>query len=116
MFTWNKCKLVALLDEKVRDLEQRVATLKAIREDEAYIDRTLEQQQLAKRTLLMEENQNTVVEKNAGKTTNIVEEPQWKRITVRSKRRRRHSFPVKLYHHFQLLEEECVRQDAEETP
>ena len=52
----------------------------------------------------------------AVEATNIVEEPPWKRITVRSKRRRRHCFSMELKNRFQLLEEECVRQDAEETP
>ena len=75
LYMCNKCKLVALLEEKVRDLEQWVATLKTVREDEVYIDKTLEQQQLSEGALLTEENQNIPLEENAIKATNIVEEP-----------------------------------------
>ena len=38
----RKCKLVAQLEEKVKELEQLVAMPKALREDEKSIDRTLQ--------------------------------------------------------------------------
>ncbi|CAJ0931714.1 unnamed protein product [Ranitomeya imitator] len=39
-FTCQKCRLVALLEEKVRGLEERIATLKLIKENEDFLDRT----------------------------------------------------------------------------
>ena len=46
-----------VLEEKVRELEQWVATLKPIREDEVYIDRTLEQQLKSTEALEVKEQQ-----------------------------------------------------------
>ena len=39
-YTFNKCKLVALLEEKVRGLEWRVSTLQRIRDGKEFLDTT----------------------------------------------------------------------------
>ena len=41
-YTCNKCKLVALLEEKVRGLEWRVSTLQGRTDGEEFLDRALE--------------------------------------------------------------------------
>ena len=44
-YTCSQYRLIALSEEKVKELEERVARLKAKREDEEYIGRILLQQQ-----------------------------------------------------------------------
>ncbi|XP_065437717.1 uncharacterized protein LOC101931329 isoform X3 [Chrysemys picta bellii] len=41
-FVCTKCKLVSILEEKVRGLEKRVSTLRCIRENEDFLDRRQE--------------------------------------------------------------------------
>ena len=45
VYTCNKCKLVTLLEEKLRGLERRVSTLPGIRDGEGFLHRTVELQQ-----------------------------------------------------------------------
>ena len=42
-YTYSKCQLDALLEEKVREVKQGMAMVKVIKEDEEYIARTLKQ-------------------------------------------------------------------------
>ena len=57
---------MALLEEKVRELEQWVATLKAIKEDEVYIDRTLEPPLTSMEALEVKEQQGRAKKDNTG--------------------------------------------------
>ncbi|XP_053880928.1 uncharacterized protein LOC128835454 isoform X2 [Malaclemys terrapin pileata] len=41
-FVCTKCKLVSILEEKVRGLEKQVSTLRCIRENEDFLDRRQE--------------------------------------------------------------------------
>ncbi|XP_075208143.1 uncharacterized protein LOC142313042 [Anomaloglossus baeobatrachus] len=90
-FTCQKCKLVSLLEEKLQSLEERISTLKTIKEGEEFLDR-------AEVSL-----QNTEREE----ICSAPEEPEeWKHVTQRSRRSGRQLAPIPLRNQYQALPDE----------
>uniref|UniRef100_A0A2D4HUR8 Uncharacterized protein n=1 Tax=Micrurus lemniscatus lemniscatus TaxID=129467 RepID=A0A2D4HUR8_MICLE len=94
-FTCHKCKLVSLLEEKVRSLEERVSTLKLTRDAEAQTEEPL---------LIHEEKENPSVP---------VEAAEWKQVSRTRRRARRLSAPIELKNQYQVLMQEKQRRGAE---
>uniref|UniRef100_A0A8D0KK09 SGNH hydrolase-type esterase domain-containing protein n=1 Tax=Salvator merianae TaxID=96440 RepID=A0A8D0KK09_SALMN len=84
-------KLVSLLEERVKSLEEKVATLKLIREDVNFLNR-------AEETL-----RNDAIEENLAVPA---EADGWKHVTQRSRKIRRYSAPLQLKNRFQPLSQE----------
>ncbi|XP_073435803.1 uncharacterized protein [Dendrobates tinctorius] len=90
-FTCHKCKLVTLLEEKLQNLEERLATLKIIKEGEEFLDR-------AELSLHVTEREEI---RSAPEETE-----EWRHVTQRSRRIRRQSAPILLRNQYQALTQE----------
>ncbi|CAJ0944909.1 unnamed protein product [Ranitomeya imitator] len=90
-FTCQKCRLVALLEEKVRSLEERIATLKLIKENEDFLDRT-------EASLLVTEGEKSVREPPKA--------DEWKHVTKRSKKTMEKSPTTQLKNRYQIFVED----------
>ncbi|CAJ0929838.1 unnamed protein product [Ranitomeya imitator] len=90
-FTCQKCRLVALLEEKVRGLEERIATLKLIKENEDFLDRT-------EASLLVTEGEKSVREPPKA--------DEWKHVTKRSKKTMEKSPTTQLKNRYQIFVED----------
>ncbi|CAJ0947992.1 unnamed protein product [Ranitomeya imitator] len=90
-FTCQKCRLVALLEEKVRGLEERIATLKLIKENEDFLDRT-------EASLLVTEGAKSVREPPKA--------DEWKHVTKRSKKTMEKSPTTQLKNRYQIFVED----------
>ncbi|CAJ0916575.1 unnamed protein product [Ranitomeya imitator] len=90
-FTCQKCRLVALLEEKVRGLEERIATLKLIKENEDFLDRT-------EASLVVTEGEKSVREPPKA--------DEWKHVTKRSKKTMEKSPTTQLKNRYQIFVED----------
>ncbi|CAJ0925054.1 unnamed protein product [Ranitomeya imitator] len=86
----QKCILVALLEEKVRGLEERIATLK-LKENEDFLDRT-------EASLLVTEGETSVREPPKA--------DEWKHVTKRSKKTMEKSPTTQLKNRYQIFVED----------
>ena len=87
------------------------------RDSEVFLDRTVELQQQQESQEIEEQQQAEAEVEYAEVRKASEEETPWKRVTVRSRRTRRHSAPVEaleLCNCSQLLEGETGRQPAEQ--
>ncbi|XP_069588568.1 uncharacterized protein [Ranitomeya imitator] len=90
-FTCLKCRLVAFLEEKVWGLEERIATLKLIKENEDFLDRT-------EGSLLVTEGEKSVREPPKA--------DEWKHVTKRSKKTMEKSPTTQLKNRYQIFVED----------
>jgi len=94
----SKCKMISLLEEKVRKLEARLSTLKNIRELEAFLD-TEHQTMLSKRHAGDEPVHDISEEvESEGQKGDA-----WRNVTQRSRRPREQSLNLELQNRFEVL-------------
>ncbi|XP_030437340.1 uncharacterized protein LOC115660270 [Gopherus evgoodei] len=113
-FVCMKCKLVYILEEKVRGLENQGSTLGCFRENEDFLDKSV-----------------SVLEAKCAEESETAEqsrEEYWQHVTSRGRKRRTYVplMQIEVHNHFQALctritvekdlEEPCEGRSKEETP
>ncbi|CAM4578278.1 unnamed protein product [Caretta caretta] len=82
-FVYMTCKLVSILEEKIKGLETQVSTLRCVRENEDFLDRS---QRLVLQAQQAEESERAV--QNG--------EENWQHVTSRRRKRRTHVLPMQI--------------------
>uniref|UniRef100_A0A670JHM6 SGNH hydrolase-type esterase domain-containing protein n=1 Tax=Podarcis muralis TaxID=64176 RepID=A0A670JHM6_PODMU len=104
-FTCSNCMLIALLEDEVQQLEERVATLQRIRELELFLEAT-------ENTVSTKEETGDTPEKEASSPTQVPD--IWRNVTQRSRRPRVHSDCLEIHNRFEVLSPSM--EDEEQTP
>lgn len=108
-YTCCKCRLIALLEEKVKGLEANLSTLQLIREGEEFLDRAQE---------ATEEGQRYQTNPQKTEQNQAEQREEWNNVTHRTKRVKKISPSLELRNRFKSLPTEDITGplDEEQLP
>ena len=111
-YTCNKCKLIVLLEEKVQRLEERVSSLRLIKDHESFIDRVEqtvlggEQTRDVLREVQTSEASGSELNRGVleqGFNSLVQESGDWKNVTNRSRKNREQLVSLKVQNRYEIL-------------